>query len=206
MEKQGTPFSPEISEEAEEQTTRGGRAFAFDPTVYRGREGADGRGGVEKRVYDILDRLGVAYWRMDHDPAATIADCERVDQTLGTSMCKNLFLCTRNLSQFYLLMLPGAKQFHTKDLTKQIGSSRLSFADAAHMEEFLSIRPGAVSCLGLLFDTKKRVELLIDRQLLEEPYIGCHPCVNTSSLRIATADLIDTILPYSGHGYRTVTL
>ena len=125
--------------------------------------------------------------------------CREIDKTLGTLICKNLFLCTRTKTDFYLLMLPGDKAFKTKDITKQLGCSRLSFADADYMEKFLNIKPGAVSVMGLMNDTENNVQLVIDRQVIESDTVGCHPCVNTSSLRLKTADLLNVLLPAVNH-------
>ena len=160
----------------------------------------------ELRVYDFLDSLHIAYDRVDHEPAMTMEACLAVDEALGASMCKNLFLCNRQQTDFYLLLMPGDKPFKTKDLSAQIGSSRLSFADAEHMEKYLDITPGSVSVLGLMNDKEKKVRLLIDRDLLSKEYIGCHPCVNTSSLRLATKDLIETIIPAMEHTMQIVEL
>jgi Ala-tRNA(Pro) deacylase len=160
----------------------------------------------ELRVYDFLDSLHIAYERVDHEPAMTMEACLAVDEALGAPMCKNLFLCNRQQTDFYLLLMPGDKPFKTKDLSAQIGSSRLSFADAEHMEQYLDITPGSVSVLGLMNDKEKKVRLLIDRDLLSKEYIGCHPCVNTSSLRLATKDLIETIIPAMEHTMQIVEL
>ena len=169
---------------------------------------ADTTGRLEKelRCYDLLDRLGVPYERVDHAPAMTMEVCEEIDKVLEAVICKNLFLCNRQETQFYLLMMPGDKPFHTKDLSAQIGSSRLSFAKPEYMEEFLDIKPGAVSVMGLMNDTENHVQLLIDQDVLQGEWIGCHPCVNTSSLRIRTADLLEKILPATGHSPIRVTL
>ena len=182
-------------------------AFFVDPVLYQGRPAdAAVRAPRERAVYDLLDALGIAYRRVDHDPAATIADCAKIDRLLGVDMCKNLFLCNAQKTAFYLLMMPGDKPFRTKDLSHQIQSARLSFADAAHMEAFLNISPGAVSVLGLMNDVERRVRLLIDRDVAQAPYVGCHPCVNTTSLAIATPDLLDRFLPHVGHAPTFVTL
>ena len=107
----------------------------------------------EVRCYDLLDSLGIEYERVDHEPAMTIEACAAVDEVLGdATICKNLFLCNRQKTHFYLLAMSGEKQFVTKDISKQIGSPRLSFADEAHMEEFLDITPGSVSVLVLMND------------------------------------------------------
>ena len=162
---------------------------------------ADGAGRLEKeiRCYDLLDSLGVSYQRVDHDAANTMEICAAIDETLGALICKNLLLCNRQCTDFYLLMMPGNKPFKTKDLSKQIGSSRLSFADGAYMEQFLDITPGSLSVLGLMNDKEGRVRLLIDGDVLREPMVGCHPCINTSSLRLQTKDLLEKIIPAMGH-------
>ena len=167
---------------------------------------ADGRMEKEMRVYDLLDYLSIPYRRVDHQAAMTMEICAGIEYTLGASICKNLLLCNRQQTDFYLLMLPGDKPFKTSILSKQIGSSRLSFASGEYMEQFLDITPGSLSVLGLMNDTKNRVRLLIDRDLLEEEYIGCHPCINTSTLRLKTADLIDKIIPATNHTITYVTL
>ena len=160
----------------------------------------------EMRVYDLLDTLGVEYQRIDHAPADTMEICQRIDETLGALICKNLFLCNRQETAFYLLMMPGDKPFRTKELSAQIGSSRLSFARPERMLEYLDIHPGAVSVMGLMNDRENRVQLLIDEDVLKGAYVGCHPCVNTSSLRLKTHDVIEKILPNTHHGYRVVHL
>ena len=165
-----------------------------------------GREDKEIRVYDFLDALGVEYERIDHEPAMTMEICADIDKTLDATICKNLFLCNRQETDFYLLMMPGDKPFKTKDLSAQIGSSRLSFATPAFMERFLDIKPGAVSVMGLMNDKDSNVRLLIDEDVLRGEYIGCHPCVNTSSLKIKTEDLINKILPAVKHTYSTVKL
>ena len=160
----------------------------------------------EARVYALLDSLGMEYERLDHEPAQTMEICREIDESLGALICKNLFLCNRQGTAHYLLMMPGDKPFRTKELSAQINSSRLSFASPERMLEYLDILPGAVSVMGLMNDTEQHVQLLIDEDVLKNEYVGCHPCVNTSSLRIRTADLVERFLPAVGHGYQTVHL
>ena len=162
---------------------------------------ADCAGRLEKeiRVYDFLEKLQIEYQRIDHEAAMTMEACAEVDAILGGGICKNLLLCNRQNTDFYMLMLPGDKVFKTKELSKQIGSSRLSFASGEYMEEFLDITPGSLSVLGLMNDHGNRVRLLIDKELLKDEYIGCHPCINTSSLKLRTADLMEKIIPAMGH-------
>ena len=159
----------------------------------------EGRLPKEVRVYDFLDSLGIDYQRVDHEEAMTMEVCAAIDETLEATICKNLLLCNRQATAFYLLMLPGNKVFKTSVLSKQIGSSRLSFADGAYMEQFLDITPGSLSVLGLMNDKENRVRLLIDKDVLEGEFIGVHPCVNTASLKIKTSDLVEKIIPAMGH-------
>ena len=177
----------------------------YDHHLYKGRP-AQQRTEVEERCYDFLDDLQVSYDRVDHEHADTIEDCELIEGLLGCKICKNLFLCNRQQTDFYLLLMPGQKPFKTKILSKQIGTSRLSFADADHMRDYLGLTPGSVSVLGLMNDTEKRVRLLIDRELLQDAFFGCHPCMNTSSLRIAMEDVTGKILPALGHEQLCVDL
>ena len=158
-----------------------------------------GRLDKEIRVYDFLDSLGVTYQRIDHEAAMTMEACEEIDRTLEATICKNLLLCNRQETQFYLLMLPGDKVFKTKDLSAQIGSSRLSFAKAEYMEQYLDITPGSLSVLGLMNDKDRMVRLLIDEDVLTGEYIGCHPCVNTCSLKIRLEDILKILLPKISH-------
>ena len=178
-----------------------------DLVLIKGRpENESDRLDKEIRVYDLLDGLGIEYERVDHDTADTMEECPRIDEALGATICKNLFLCNAARKKFYLLMIVGDKKFVTKDISAQIGSSRLSFAPSEYMEEFLDITPGSVSVLGLMNDKEQKVQLVIDEDLLEGEYIGCHPCINTSSLKLKTKDLIDVIIPAMNHDIRYVKL
>ena len=175
--------------------------------LYEGRPvNAEGRLPREIRTYDFLDGLGIRYQRTDHERADNMEACNEIDAVLGVLICKNLFLCNRQKTAFYLLMMPGDKKFKTKELSSQIQSARLSFAEPEDMLKYLDIEPGAVSIMGLMNDREHAVHLLIDEDVLKGEYIGCHPCVCTSSLKIRTKDVVDLYLPATGHSYRTVRL
>lgn len=174
--------------------------------LYNGRpENTEGRPEKEIRVYDLLDSLGISYQRVDHEAAMTMEACEEIDRTLsegvdeGVAICKNLLLCNRQETEFYLLLIPGDKPFKTKYLSAQIGSARLSFAKAGYMEEYLDITPGSLSVMGLMNDREGHVRLLIDEDVLKPAYFACHPCINTSSLRFRTKDLTDKLIPALKH-------
>ena len=167
-------------------------------TLFLGRP-ADTRSPREERCYDLLDSLGVEYYRVDHEHADTIQDCELVENLLGAKICKNLFLTNRQQTDFYLLILPGEKPFKTKLLSKQINTARLSFGTPEQMEQYLDTLPGSASVLSLINDRENKVRLLVDKDLLGEEMFGCHPCQNTSSLRFRTAELFERILPAMHH-------
>lgn len=168
----------------------------------------DESGRLEKeiRVYDLLDELQISYERVDHEVAETMEACKEIDEVLEADICKNLFLCNRQKTKFYLLMILGDKKFKTKDISAQIGSARLSFAGAEEMEKYLDITPGSVSVMGLMNDTENHVQLLVDEDLLKGEYFGCHPCINTSSLKMKTADVLGPFLKAVHHDMITVKL
>ncbi len=181
--------------------------FYLDETLYNGRPNdLTGRLSKEIRTYDLLDNLNIFYQRVDHSPLPTIEACREVDALLNMEICKNLFLRNAQKTDFYLLLLPGGKKFRTAALSKQIGSARLSFAEPEFMEEFLDITPGSVSVLGLMNDKSRRVRLLIDKEVLSQEFFGCHPCINTSSLKFNTTDLLDKFLPAIQCEYTLVDL
>ena len=175
--------------------------------LFTGRP-ADCSGRLEKeiRCYDLLDQLNVHYQRIDHEAAMTMEACAEIDKALNATICKNLLLCNRQCTSFYLLMIPGDKHFKTSVLSKEIGSSRLSFAAPEYMAKYLDITPGSVSVLGLMNDTGNHVQLLMDEDILKGEFFGCHPCINTSSLRLSTKDLMEKIIPAMGHAPRIVAL
>lgn len=175
--------------------------------LYKGRpQSTEGRLDREVRVYDLLDSLGIEYLRTDHAHADTMEACNEIDKVLDVLICKNLFLCNRQKTKFYLLMMPGDKPFKTKELSSQINSARLSFASAEAMEEYLDIQPGSVSVMGLMNNKENAVNLLVDEDVLKGEYVGCHPCVNTSSLKIKTTDVFDKFLKAVGHTATVVHL
>ncbi len=177
-------------------------------TLVKGRpESNDGRLDKEIRTYDLLDSLGIEYERVDHEEANTMEACAAIDEVLAPAViCKNLFLCNAQKTKFYLLMIREDKKFLTKDISKQINSARLSFAPAEYMEQFLDITPGSVSVLGLMNDTENNVTLLVDEDVLKAEYFGCHPCINTSSLRLKIADIFGPFLQAVHHEYTVVKL
>ena len=180
----------------------------MDLIIEKGRPASDdGRLDKEIRTYDLLDKLGILYERVDHEAAETMEACAAIDKILEPAViCKNLFLCNAQKTKFYLLMIRDNKKFKTKEISHQINSSRLSFAPAEFMEKYLDITPGSVSVLGLMNDKEKQVQLLVDEDVIRSEYFGCHPCINTSSLRLKTADVFGPFLEAVEHDYLVVKL
>lgn len=169
-------------------------------TLQKGRpEDEAGRPEKEIRVYDFLDQLKIEYDRVDHEALATMEACIEVDELLEVNMCKNLFLCNAQKTKFYLLLMPGDKKFITKDLSQQIGSSRLSFASAEDMVRLMDLTPGSVTVMGLMNDADHQIQLLIDEDILRDDYLACHPCINTSSIKVKTEELMNLFLPEVRH-------
>ena len=160
----------------------------------------------EAEVYRFLDSIHIPFVRIDHKPVLTMEDCQAVDEVLGGVICKNLFLCNQQKTVFYLLMIVENKAFKTKDVSKQLGVSRLSFGTPEHMEALLHISPGAVSPMGLLFESAKDVRLIMDSDLLHADSLGCHPCVNTASIRMPMKDFLQVYLPAVHHQPTFVTI
>ena len=176
-------------------------------TLYKGRpEDESGRLAKELRVYDFLDGLGIEYTRIDHAPADADAPelLAEIEETLDARICNNLFLANRQRTKFYMMMIPTDKRFRSGDISKQAGSSRLHFAEPEYMEELIDCTPGSASVMGLINDPEKRVQLIVDDDVLNAEYVGCHPCINTSSLRIRTEDVFGKFLEAVGHEYIAV--
>jgi Ala-tRNA(Pro) deacylase len=178
----------------------------INKTVFTDSPESSGRLSKEMECYKILKHLGIPFQRVDHDAAMSLADCDEIGIVLGTSVCKNLFLCNSSKTNFYLLMMQGDKSFRTKEISSQLSISRLSFAPQEYMERLLNLTPGSVSILGLMYDTELNVRLLIDSSLRGTEYFGCHPCINTSTLKIKTSDLLEKFLPYVRHSPTFVSI
>lgn len=157
--------------------------------IFSGRP-TESRTDIENDIYDFLKKLNISFSRVDHEYANTMEDCLEIEKLLGCKICKNLFLCNRQQTEFYLLMMPGDKVFKTKFLTTELGCSRLSFANEEFMSKFLRTTPGSVSILELAFDNDNNIRLIIDSELLNEEYIGVHPGVSTSTLKISKNDIL----------------
>ena len=199
-------IAAQVAEQADEDSLVEAVVFMDQFQIHTGRpENETGRTETEIHVYDFLDKLGITYERIDHEPVETIEACQEIDRILAPAVvCKNLFLTNSREDQYYLLVMLENKKFRSSEVAGQIGSTRLSFASAEKMQEYLEIKPGAVSVMGLMNDHEHHVELLVDEELLEYKQLGCHPCFNTSSLRLRTKDVLEKFVPATGHSFQTV--
>ena len=171
----------------------------IDPVIYEGAPEKGGRVEKEMKCYEVLQQLNIPFKRLDHEAVGTVDGCQEIERLLDMPIYKNLFLCNSKKDQYYLLTMPGHKVFKSSPIAKQIGSTRLSFGTPEVLEAYLNLTPGSVSLLGLIFDTEHKVKVLLDEAILQEAAIGCHPCMNTTSLKMSTHDLIDKFLSYTGH-------
>lgn len=169
----------------------------IDPVCREGRP-LEKRSEQEEAIYDRLGELNIPFFRVDHDHADNMEDCRKIEAVLGAPICKNLFLCNRQQTEFYLLMMPGEKPFKTKFITAPLGCSRLSFAGEGHMHELLHTVPGSVSALELIFDTENRIRLVMDEELMKEETVSGHPGFSTTTVRLKREDFL-TYVRACGH-------
>ena len=151
----------------------------------------------QEKVIRFLTEHGIAFEAIEHAPVETMADCEALG--LPAAHCKNLFLCNRAGTQYYLLLIRADKPFVTREVSHALGVSRLSFGKDEALFAMLHTHAGSVSPMGLIYPEAKDVRLLCDRDLLNAPGIAFHPLVNTASLWMKTEDFLNRFLPLTGH-------
>ncbi len=150
-------------------------------------------------VISALREWNIPFHLHTHQAAHTIDDCLLMDFiTPDVVICKNIFLCNRQLTQFYLMLLHPDKQFRTAEVSKALGVSRLSFAPDSYLPGMLGLMPGSVSPLGLLFDKEHRITLVCDERIREYPRIAFHPCINTETVIFDSIDFYEKVLRHIG--------
>lgn len=149
-----------------------------------------------KIVIDFLDGLNIQYDILEHPAAMDEESVKYLDENLiSDTPCKNLFLVNRAGTEFYLLMMPRAKDFRTKYIKEQLGISHLSFAKEEQMVEILDVHPGSVSVMCLLNESAKSVHFILDEDVCKADTVRFHVGDNTCSARVRTADFLNTIAP-----------
>lgn len=159
-------------------------------------------------ILAFLDAQSLRYWLHRHAPMQMIEDCQHIEGVnyQQAAMPKNVFLCNRQQTQFYLVLLRHDLSFRTAVVSKLLSVSRLSFASPDWMEALLQLSPGAVSPLNLMFDQDQRVSLAMDRKLLDYERLLFHPGNNTLSVEMATDDFLHGFLPAIGRSTQLIDL
>ena len=159
-------------------------------------------GDRERECYELLERLGIAYeWVEFSRQPETTAEAEEVDKALGVPGLKNLIFQNRNRSRTLFLLLPREKRLDAKALAKSRNITRLSMVNAAALEDLLHTHAGAVGAMELMYDMEGKLELFIDREVLDGPFVRFPPNADGRLVRIATSDFVDKLLPAIKHGY-----
>lgn len=148
---------------------------------------------------EFLDNHGIAYRLFNHNAVETMDDCKEVAKTTGAEFCKNLFLQNRQGTEYFLLLIDQNKKFRTAEVSKLIGKARLSFGDSDKLYEYLGVYPGAITPIGLIFDTDKVVNVLVDKALIKMDEISVHPLVNNATLVLKTKDILCSLMEVTGH-------
>ncbi len=158
-----------------------------------------GREFNSRHALSLLDSLGIKYGHMKHGPVFKMTDLDDVSVLLGAPFFKNLLICNRQKTEFFLLLLDGDKPFKTSLVSKLLGASRLSFADEDDLKRLLGVQSGGANPISLMFDEQKLVKLAVDSDILRREYVCLHPCTNRESIKIRTVDLMEHVLPATGH-------
>ncbi len=148
----------------------------------------------KQEIYDWLESRGIEFESVEHAPVLDMSGLSFRDMPHAGCVAKNLFLHDDRRSAYYMISIKGNKRFDIKDFRRRFGTRRLSFADDCELDAILCVKPGSVSPLCLLDDTKCVVRLFIDRDFMDNgAYIGVHPCDNTATLWLKVNDLIDVV-------------
>lgn len=142
----------------------------------------------EKRVYEVLDDLGISYNRHEHPPVYTVEEAEKQWTDIIGAHCKNLFLRNKKGNRHYLVILEASKAADLKSLNKLLGEDRLSFASEKRLMKYLDLETGAVSAFGLINDKENHVKVVIDEDLTKAEAVNFHPNVNTATVGISFPD------------------
>ena len=153
---------------------------------------------TEYEVFAFLERSGADYTWLSHGEKFAVSEYEEVCRALQIKIIRNIFLENKK-GELYLLMIHADKKFVTKEVSRSVGSSRLQFASADLLMQTMRSEPGGVSNLALIFDTQKRVQLVVDRDLLDAPYMGMVPASRTKSLRMTPKDWLEKVVPAMQH-------
>jgi len=154
---------------------------------------------TQRMIYEALEELKIPFDRVENDFMISMEDCEAVNKKMNTRMAKNLFLCNRQKTEFYLFITKDNKHFNTKIFSKAMGISRVSFAPEETLTEYLGTKIGATTIFSLVYDKDCKVHLVIDKDVLEEKFHACNDGTNNAHIKITTKDLMEKYLKYTKH-------
>lgn len=161
---------------------------------------------LQKKVYDTLNELSIRYERVDTSEAITMEDCLEIEKKLNVKMVKTLFLCNQQKTKFYLFVTTSSKRFDSKIFSRQLQISRVSFANEELMLSKIKTKIGSATIFGLLMDETKEVQLVIDKEVLNEEYYGCSDGTTTGYMKITTKDILDKVIPCTNHEFNIIEM
>ena len=154
---------------------------------------------LHEMVYNTLEALEIPFERVDTDEAITMEDCVEIGKKLDTSIVKTLFLCNRQKTNFYLFVTTEDKPFVTKDFSRALEISRVSFASPEMLFDMLGTKVGSATALSCVFDKENKVKIILDKDAVSSEWYGCSDGTTTGYMKLKTEDLINKYLPFSNH-------
>ncbi len=159
----------------------------------------------KQKVYEVLEKLRISYKKYEHPPVFTVEEAEKHWKDIEGTHCKNLFIRNKKGSRHYLIILESSKRADLKALNVKLGEDRLSFASPERLMRFLGLGAGAVSPFGLINDTQKEVQVVIDQDLKTAEFVNFHPNVNTSTIGLVFSDF-EKFLSWCGNKTRYLVI
>ena len=141
-----------------------------------------------KDIYQFLKEQNIIYDKYEHPAVFTTKEADLICKDIPGKQAKNLFLTNDKGSKHFLVTIAHNKRVDLKRLSEFLGQKSLRFASAERLLKYLGLTPGSVSPLGLINDSKKEVEFVLDTELASQDKIYIHPNINTATLGIKIKD------------------
>ena len=159
---------------------------------------------TKRETYDYLTDHGVEYEVTEHIAVYNMEELNAVRLPYPDRDAKNLFVRDDKKRNYYLITVKGDKRVDLKEFQQRFGTRKLSFASADDLMAIIGLIPGAVTPLGLLNDSERKVSLYLDEAFLGG-LVGVHPNDNTATVWMKAEDLIRLIREH-GNTVHTVAL
>ena len=143
-----------------------------------------------KPALEKLDELGIKYYYYEHPLAKTMEDCEGIGADVGAKHFKNIYACDHTETNFFIIIIRADKKFRTSEVSRKLGVSRLSFCTDEMLQENLGVVSGAVTPLALMNDKEHKTLLVVDKDILRDEMVCCHPLTSDASVAMHRYDLI----------------